>query len=284
LNSTPARPLPAAKYLLALARRAQKGEYTPLEGKSAYQLFVDFIELTEAYAEDIGMDIEEVEAAREEAARLAAEKKEKDGKADENAEPASVNGKLIRFEGPPVALSEAAAKGLAGVDASSSDAKQAEEVYDEDVDPASPKKLDIEKVVKSDGLAIYRDQAGRIWSGLATYWIKRGEFEQATATFEQGIASVLTIRDFTQIFDAYAEFSETLISTLMTAISDPDTDEDQESIEEMETELDKRMVDFEALMDRRPFLVNDVLLRRNPNDVVEWEKRIALHGDDDAKV
>jgi pre-mRNA-splicing factor SYF1 len=37
-------------------------------------------------------------------------------------------------------------------------------------------------------------------------------------------------------------------------------------------------------MDRRPFLVNDVLLRRNPNDVVEWEKRIALHGDDDEKV
>ncbi len=32
---------------------------------------------------------------------------------------------------------------------------------------------------------------------------------------------------------------------------------------------------FEELMDRRPFLVNEVLLRRNPNEVVEWEKRIA---------
>lgn len=284
LNSTPARPLPAAKYLLTLARKAQKGEYTPLEGKSAYQLFVDFIELTEAYAEDIGLDSDELDAVRAEAAQAAAEKKEKDAGGEANAEPASVNGKLIRFEGPPVALAEAAAKGLAGVEGSSSDAKQAPEVYDEDVDPASPRKLDVEKIFKSDGLAIYKDQAGRIWSGLATYWIKRGEFDQATATFEQGIASVLTIRDFTQIFDAYAEFSETLISTLMTAISDPDSDEDPESIEEMETELDKRMLDFEALMDRRPFLVNDVLLRRNPNDVVEWEKRIALHGDDDAKV
>lgn len=284
LNSTPARPLPAAKYLLTLARKAQKGEYIPLEGKSAYQLFVDFIELTEAYAEDIGLDTDELDAVRAEAARAAAEKKDADAGGQANAEVASVNGKLIRFEGPPVALAEATAKGLAGVEGSSKDAKQAPEVYDEDVDPASSRKLDVEKVFKSDGLAIYKDQAGRIWSGLATYWIKRGEFDQATATFEQGIASVLTIRDFTQIFDAYAEFSETLISTLMTAISDPDSDEDPESIEEMETELDKRMLDFEALMDRRPFLVNDVLLRRNPNDVVEWEKRIALHGDDDAKV
>ena len=32
------------------------------------------------------------------------------------------------------------------------------------------------------------------------------------------------------------------------------------------------------------FLVNDVLLRRNPHDVQEWEKRVALHGDDDEKV
>jgi pre-mRNA-splicing factor SYF1 len=287
LNSTPARPLAAAKYLLTLARKAQKGDYVPLEGKSAYQLFVDFIELTEAYAEDVGLDLEEVQAAREEAARLASDKTDKDGKATE-AEPASVNGKLMRFEGPPVALADATAKGLSRVETSTSDKKQVDEPYDEDVDPASPKKLDIEKIFKSDGLAIYKDQAGRIWSGLATYWIKRGDFDQATATFEQGISSVLTIRDFTQIFDAYAEFSETMISSLMAAISDPDMDADSEEgkaeIEETEAELDQRMLDFEELMDRRPFLVNDVLLRRNPNDVTEWEKRIALHGDDDAKV
>ena len=44
------------------------------------------------------------------------------------------------------------------------------------------------------------------------------------------------------------------------------------------------MKDFEDLMDRRPFMVNEVLLRRNPNEVVEWEKRVALYGDDDEKV
>ena len=38
---------------------------------------------------------------------------------------------------------------------------------------------------------------------------------------------VVTIRDFTQIFDAYAEFSETLISTLMEAISDPELEAEE---------------------------------------------------------
>jgi len=28
----------------------------------------------------------------------------------------------------------------------------------------------------------------------------------------------------------------------------------------------------------------DVLIRRNPNDVQEWEKRVALWGEDDEKV
>ena len=61
-------------------------------------------------------------------------------------------------------------------------------------------------------------------------------------------------------------------------------DEDEDDVKETEEELDGRMKEFEELMDRRPFLVNDVLLRRNPNDVQEWEKRVALWGENDEKV
>ena len=63
-----------------------------------------------------------------------------------------------------------------------------------------------------------------------------------------------------------------------------DEDEDEDDVKETEEELDGRMKEFEELMDRRPFLVNDVLLRRNPNDVQEWEKRVALWGENDEKV
>lgn len=158
-------------------------------------------------------------------------------------------------------------------------------IEDEDTDPSNPRPLDVEGIVLRDGLEVYKDQAGRLWTGLATYWIKRGELDRATATFERGLASVVTIRDFTQIFDAYTEFSETVVSSLMDALADEDNLEDEDfDVEETEAELDAGMKAFEELMDRRPFLVNDVLLRRNPNDVVEWEKRVALHADDDEAV
>src|SRR5258705_8443485 len=48
--------------------------------------------------------------------------------------------------------------------------------------------------------------------------------------------------------------------------------------------LDKCMRMLEELMDRWPFLINDILLHRNPNDVWEWEKRVALWADNDDKV
>lgn len=265
-NPSP-RPLEAAKLLLSLARKAAKGEYTSPEGKSSYQLLIEWLEVAEQHAEEVGLDVDDTVDSN---AAIAKAEAEEEAAADQQpTEPAKVDGELIRFAGPAVAV-DGDGKVLPA--------------YDEDEDPISPRKLNIERIIKKDGLAVYKDQAGRLWTGLATYWIKRGEFDRAKSTFEDGIASVLTIRDFTQIFDAYAEFSESLISAMMESIAEPDEDDDEESIKETEAELDAKMKEFEELMDRRPFLVNDVLLRRNPNDVQEWEKRVALWGENDEKV
>ncbi|KAI0273808.1 spliceosome complex protein [Gloeopeniophorella convolvens] len=261
--SNPApRPLEAAKLLLLLSRMAARGEYESPEGKSPYQLLGEWLDVVEAHAEDVGLDVEE--ADRDTAA------KDKEGGADSAQQPQLGDGTLVRLAGPPTAA--------AGADG------QPASAYDADEDPNNTRKLNIEAIVRKDGLAVYKDQAGRLWTGLATYWIKRGEFERAKETFETGLASVLTIRDFTQIFDAYAEFSESVVSALMEELADPDAEDEEFDAKETEEELDGKMREFEALMDRRPFLVNDVLLRRNPNDVQEWEKRVALWGQDDDKV
>ncbi|KAI0736927.1 protein prenylyltransferase [Fomitopsis betulina] len=264
-NNPDPRPLEAAKLLLSLARKAARGEYTSPEGKSPYQLLGDFLDVIEEHAEEVGMDVDDTLESHEAHAKA----EEEQQVTAIPTEPASVVGQLIRFAGPAVAVS--------------SDGKTLPP-YDEDEDPINPRTLNIERIVHKDGLEVYKDQAGRLWTGLATYWIKRAEFDRAKTTFENGIASVLTIRDFTQIFDAYAEFSESLISALMESLNNPDDDEDEEDVKETESELDTKMKEFEELMDRRPFLVNDVLLRRNPNDVHEWEKRVALWGSDDEKV
>lgn len=237
------RPLEAAKLLLSLARKASRGEYVSPEGKSPYQLLGDWLDVVEKFSDDVGLDMDETDVSN-------ANNEQAD--AAKSSEPAPTDG-----QSEPVSQ------------------------HDEDEDPTSPRKLNIERIIQKDGLDLYKDQAGRLWTGLATYWIKRGEFDRAKDTFEQGISSVLTIRDFTQIFEAYAEFCESLISAMMQNLAD---EEDEEDAAETEKELDVRMKEFEELMDRRPFLVNEVLIRRNPNDVQEWEKRVALWGEDDEKV
>lgn len=133
--------------------------------------------------------------------------------------------------------------------------------------------IDVETIVRS-GIERFADQRGKLWAGLATYWITKGNFERARDIFEEGITTVMTVRDFTLVFDSYAEFEESIIGNLMDAAAIRSVT--GKINEDADFDLDIRMMRFEQLMDRRPFLVNDVLLRQNPNNVVEWEKRVAL--------
>ena len=138
--------------------------------------------------------------------------------------------------------------------------------------------IPVERILRA-GIERFSDQRGKLWTSLATYWITLQDFERARDAFEEGVTTVMTVRDFTQIFDAYAEFEESIISMKMEEAAeretvDPDAD----------FELDLRMMRFEQLMDRRAFLVNDVLLRQNPNNVVEWQKRVGLWGENKTQV
>ncbi|KAI9731316.1 MAG: pre-mRNA-splicing factor syf1 [Cirrosporium novae-zelandiae] len=141
--------------------------------------------------------------------------------------------------------------------------------------------INVDKIIRS-GIDRFADQRGRLWTGLATYWMNLGNFEKARDVFEEGITTVMTVRDFTQVFDAYVEFEETAIGDLMDAAAV--RSEKGKVDEDADFDLDIRMMRFEQLMDRRPFLVNDVLLRQNPNNVPEWEKRVALWGDNKEEI
>ena len=44
-------------------------------------------------------------------------------------------------------------------------------------------------------------------------------------------------------------------------------------------ELEMRLARLEYLMDRRPLLINRVLLRQNPHTVQEWLNRVKLYED-----
>lgn len=121
-----------------------------------------------------------------------------------------------------------------------------------------------ETILRS-GIQRYPDQRGRLWVYLATYFINKGGIEKARDVFEEGMVTAMTVKDFSLVFDSYAEMEEVNLSRFVEK-GDPALD----------SEIDRLMSSFEQLMNRRTFLVSDVLLRQDPNNVVEWEKRVAL--------
>ena len=141
--------------------------------------------------------------------------------------------------------------------------------------------IDVEKIIQS-GIARFSDQRGILWVGLARYWINMGDHEKARDTFEEGILSVNTVRDFTIIFDTYAEAEEAILGILLEQ-ADARAHKGKFD-EEADADLEIRMDRMEQLMNRRPFLLSHVILRQNPNNVNEWQKRAALWGDDKTAV
>jgi pre-mRNA-splicing factor SYF1 len=137
--------------------------------------------------------------------------------------------------------------------------------------PEEVHSLNVDAIIRG-GLRRYTDQLGHLWNSLATYYVRSGLFDRARDIYEEAIQTVATVRDFTQVFDAYAQFEELTLSKKMEEVAKlPNPAEDDD------IELELRLARFENLMERRLLLLNSVLLRQNPHNVQEWHKRVQLY-------
>ncbi|GFH20267.1 TPR_REGION domain-containing protein, partial [Haematococcus lacustris] len=118
------------------------------------------------------------------------------------------------------------------------------------------------------GIRKFTDEVGRLWTSLADYYIRRGMFEKARDVFEEGMSSVITVHDFSLVFDALTQFEESLLTAKMEQAGDAEVDDGDD--------LDLRLARLEHLMARRPELLSSVILRQNPHNVAEWHKRVKL--------
>ncbi|XP_058802784.1 pre-mRNA-splicing factor syf1 homolog [Phymastichus coffea] len=135
--------------------------------------------------------------------------------------------------------------------------------------PTKIKSLNVDAIIRG-GLRRYTDQAGPLWNALADYYVRSGLFERARDIYEEAIQTVTTVRDFSQVFDAYAQFEELSLKKRMDeAAADPKEDDD--------IDLELRLARFEYLMERRLLLLNSVSLRQNPHNVVDWHTRVELY-------
>lgn len=111
--------------------------------------------------------------------------------------------------------------------------------------------IDVEAAVR-DGLSRFTDQVGSLWCKLADYFTRSGRFESARDVYEEAVTTVMTVRDFSLVFDAYATFLESLVET------------------------DYDLARLEKLVESRPLLLSSVILRQNPHNVHEWLARADL--------
>ena len=135
--------------------------------------------------------------------------------------------------------------------------------------------LDVEKILRT-GLKMFKDQVGVLWNSLARWFILQGDFDRAQAIYEEAMRHVRTVKDFSLVFDAYAQMEETVLNDAMEKLGIFEGKELPEGYLD-ETDVDLRLARFESLMDRRPFLANEVLLRQNPHNVNEWKARANLY-------
>ena len=161
----------------------------------------------------------------------------------------------------------------------------------------------------------YTEESGRLWVLLADYYTRLGLFGKSRDVFEEALAQLTSVRDFGVIFNAYLKFEEAMLDQ-----DDEDSEDDEEAeggsdsdsaenltdqvdmlldftyrdIEREESEDESarrvkltkdekqglRFYRLENLIQRRPFLLSNVVLRQNPNNVYEWLNRIKLCEED----
>ncbi|OMO70432.1 RNA-processing protein, HAT helix [Corchorus capsularis] len=116
---------------------------------------------------------------------------------------------------------------------------------------------------------------------------RRKRMEKARDIFEEGMKSVVTVRDFSVIFDAYAQFEESMVNDKVENMDLGNGDHSKLKSKfaknllkgfwlHDKNDVDLRLAKLEHLMNRRPELANSVLLRQNPHNVEQWHRRVEL--------
>ena len=206
--------------------------------------------------------------------------------------------------------------------------------------------INVDKLIRH-GIKKYTDEIGNLWVTLANYYIKIGLIDKAREIFEEALEKVLTVRDFSLVFNSYLNFEQEIMKQNLFSNDDSENmdieennnidnnDNENNKLEDFELkelenafdELNIKQIDeienkedsnkenkkkksknkskskkeknkndintnvnddnnlndkkfnfirVNNLIQRRPFLLNSTILRRNPNNANEWLKRIEL--------
>ncbi|KAG7660426.1 SYF1 [[Candida] subhashii] len=122
-----------------------------------------------------------------------------------------------------------------------------------------------------DSITQFPDQIANLYAKLSAFYKQRGNPEKVRYYYDKGLKESLTVQDFTMIYDHYTEFEEQELNILAAKL---DSDANLSSL------FDFKMNKFEKLINDRELLLNDMMLRQNPNNLDVWFTRFEIYKDD----
>ena len=86
--------------------------------------------------------------------------------------------------------------------------------------------LKVDAILRS-GIRNFTDEVGRLWTSLADYYIRQVMHEKARDVYEEGLTTVVTVRDFSLIFDTLTHFEESLITHKLRQMGEEEEEEEE---------------------------------------------------------
>jgi len=77
--------------------------------------------------------------------------------------------------------------------------------------PECSRGLRVEAILRQ-GLSSFQDQTGRLWTALASFFIRNGNYDKARDVLEEALSSVTSEQDFAHIWDVYTDFEDRLLA------------------------------------------------------------------------
>ncbi|KAL1208921.1 hypothetical protein V5N11_030398 [Cardamine amara subsp. amara] len=87
--------------------------------------------------------------------------------------------------------------------------------------------LNVDAIIRG-GIRKFTDEVGMLWTSLADYYIRKNLLEKARDIYEEGMMKVVTVRDFSVIFDVYSRFEESTVAKRMEMMSSSDEEDENE--------------------------------------------------------
>ncbi|KAF3957404.1 hypothetical protein CMV_017583 [Castanea mollissima] len=156
--------------------------------------------------------------------------------------------------------------------------------------------LNVDAIIRG-GIRKFTDGVGRLWTSLAEYYYIRRKWnlhEKARDVFEEGIMSVVTVRDFSVIFYLYTQFEESMLTFKIESMSSSDEEDEggkENSVEEkrMDDEDEDEDVQLDVNLSMAKLenkILNGLWLHDdtdNPHNVEQWPQRVKLFEGDPKK-